>query len=202
MPFGSQTESQTDVLVFAVDVDAQDPLSLRAEVGDGSGMGRAIVAGDTLVAVTNMYLSTYDMSAPTKVVDRILLSNPLRADNYYLTDGSSKTILNVLDNDSRLTDYKITAIRRPNSLAPYVGSIAILPDQNLEYTAPSLNEYDYSWWDNFIYEVTTADGAKFETQVSLYGSRPYGEAAQGSAKYLFTRSRCSKQSNQFSIPRG
>ena len=83
-------------------------------------MGRAVVANDSLVVLTRMYLTTYAMNAPTQVLDRILLSSPLRTDNVYITDGAPKTIINVLENDSRLVDYKITAINRSKSAASVV----------------------------------------------------------------------------------
>jgi hypothetical protein len=180
-PNGSQEMPAKDIVVLAVDVDAVDPVSLRAEIGDGSGMGRAIVVGDTLVALTSMYLATYSMEAPTLVVDRILLSNPLRPDSVYITGGAQKTIINVLENDSRLTDYKITAIKRGVLNGLHLGTVEILPDQTLEYTIPA-SAGNESWWDNFTYEVTTVDGKKFETQVSLWVDRQnVVDVVQGSA---------------------
>ncbi len=180
-PIGSQDLPATDVIVLTVDVDAEDPLSLRALVGDGSGMGRAVVVGDALVALTNMYLSTYTMDEPTKVVDRILVSSPLRPDSVYFIDGARKTIINVLENDSRLVDYWISAIKRAEHNGNDQGTVEILPDQTLEYTRPTLLGDEQSWWDNFSYEVTTADGSKFETQVSVCGLRQYVNPVQGTA---------------------
>jgi Beta propeller domain/Dockerin type I domain len=165
-PAGLPNPAFSDVLVLSIDVEASDPITLRAEVGDGSGMGRAVVVGDTLVALTNMYLSTYATDDPTKVLDRILLSNPLNMDTYSIAPGTQKTILDVLANDSRLVDYKITSING----AILKGSVRILADQRLEYTNPtSISSSPYGWNDFFEYEVTTADGTKFKTNVSIYG---------------------------------
>ena len=165
-PTGLPNPAFSDVLVLSIDVEASDSITLRAEVGDGSGMGRAVIVGDTLVALTNMYLSTYAKEDPTKVLDRILLSNPLNGDNYSIAPDTQKTILDVLANDSRLVDLKITAIHG----AILKGSVRILADQRLEYTNPtSIGSISNGWNDFFEYEVTTADGAKFKSYVSIYG---------------------------------
>lgn len=161
-----------DVIVLAVDLEAEDPLSFRALVGDGSGLGRAAVSNQSLVVLTRLSLSTYAINAPTQVIDRVLLSNPLRPDSVYITDGAPTTIIPVLENDSRLVDYRITAIKRSGFQGTYQGTVRILEDQTLEYTRPTLRDSDHSWWENFIYEVTTAEGSKFETQVSLWGNNP------------------------------
>ena len=167
-PIGSQTQATSDVLVLSIDVDAAEPISLRAEVGDGSGMGRAVVVGDSLIALTNLYLSIYSTDDPTKVLDRFLLSNPLQMDYVNVVPGTQKTVIDVLANDSRLDDYKITAVKGEQ----LQGSVRILPDQRLEYTNPtSFDPNSNFWWDSFSYEVTTVDGAKFTTMVSIYGQR-------------------------------
>lgn len=178
-PIGSQTPATSDVLVLSIDVDAANPISFRAEVGDGSGLGRAVVVGDSLVALTNVYLSTYSKDDPTKVLDRFLLSNPLRMDYVSVVPGTQKTVIDVLGNDSRLVDYKITAV----SGEQLQGSVRILPDQRLEYTNPtSFDPNTNYWWDSFSYEVTTVDGAKFTTMVSIYGQRSGMDlASNGSA---------------------
>ncbi len=181
-PNGEQNRSMSDVIVLAVDLEADDPLSFRAVVGDGSGMGRAVVVGESLVALTRIFLSTYAINAPTNVVDRILLANPLRPDAIYFPDGAPKTIINVLENDFRLEDFKITAIRRGEVSGSHQGVVRILPDQTLEYTSPTLPQSEIAWWDNFYYEVTTDDGHKFETQVSVWGVRSnVSDPVQGSA---------------------
>ncbi len=173
-PAGLPNPAFADVLVLSIDVEATDPITLRAQVGDGSGLGRAVVVGDTLVALTNMYLSTYATDDPTNVLDRILLSSPLNGDNYTIAPGPQKTILDVLANDSHLADYKITAING----AALKGSVRILEDQRLEYTNPtSIGSTSNGWNDFFEYEVTTADGAKFKTYVSIYG-QPSGDEQQ------------------------
>ena len=165
----SENLPTSDVIVLSIDVASDDPLSFRALVGDGSGMGRAVVVDDSLVALTTMYLSTYAIDAPTQVVDRILLSNPLRPDTVYIDGGATKTIINVLENDSRLVDYKITAIKRDETNSGSLGTIKILPDQSLEYTSPASIGSESYWSENFIYEVTTTDGKKFETNLYVWG---------------------------------
>ena len=165
----SENMPTSDVIVLSIDVDSDDPLSFRALVGDGSGMGRAVVAGDSLVALTAMYLSTYSIDAPAQVVDRILLSNPLRPDTVFINGGATKTIINVLENDSRFVDYKITAIKRDETNSSNLGTMKILPDQTLEYTSPDSIGSETYWSENFTYEVTTTDGKKFETNLYLWG---------------------------------
>ncbi|MCY2982729.1 MAG: beta-propeller domain-containing protein [Planctomycetota bacterium] len=159
----------SDVIVLSIDVDADDPLSFLALVGDGSGMGRAVVVGDSLVALTTMYLSTYSIDAPTQVVDRILLSNPLRPDWVQINSAAKKTVIDVLENDSRLVDYKITAIKGDQTNSSNRGTMKILPDQTLEYTSPDSIESEPYWSENFTYEVTTTEGKKFETSLYLWG---------------------------------
>ncbi len=172
----------SDVVVLSIDLDAADPVAFRAEVGDGSGLGRAIVMGDTLIALSNLSMMTYSIQEPTQVLDRILLSNPLQPDYVYHTDGSAIAIFDVLANDSPSFEYTITAIKGN----PLRGSVRILPDQRLEYTDPAdLSKDEWNWWDSFSYEVTTTDGAKFETMVSVYGERHKGEVSQqGSATII------------------
>ncbi len=178
----SENMPTSDVIVLSIDVDADDPLSFRALVGDGSGMGRAVIAGDSLVALTAMYLSTYSIDAPTQVVDRILLSNPLRPDTVVINGGATKTIINVLENDSRFVDYKITEIKRNETTSSNLGTMKILPDQTLEYTSPDFSGSETYWSENFTYEVTTTDGKKFETNLYIWGmwNNPV-EPIQGSA---------------------
>jgi hypothetical protein len=138
----------SDIVVLSIDLDAADPVRYQAEAGDGSGLGRAIVMGDTLIAFSNLSMMTYSIQNPTQVLDRILLSNPLQPDYVYHTDGSAKAIFDVRANDSQSFEYTITAIKG-NQLR---GSVLILPDQRLEYTAPvDLRDDEMTWWDSFYY---------------------------------------------------
>lgn len=138
--------------------------------------------GDTLIALSNLSMMTYSIQEPTQVLDRILLSNPLQPDYVYHTDGSAIAIFDVLANDSPSFEYTITAIKGN----PLRGSVRILPDQRLEYTDPAdLSKDEWNWWDSFSYEVTTTDGGKFETMVSVFGQRLTGDVGQqGSATII------------------
>ncbi len=79
-----------------------------------------------------------------------------------------QTASDVLANDSHVVDYTITAIKG----SQLRGTVRILPDQRLEYTNPTdLKTDKLSWSDRFSYEVTTKDGAKFESMVWVYGQR-------------------------------
>ncbi len=156
------------VAVLSIDLDVDDPVALLAEVGDGSGMGRAVVVGDTLIALSNVSMTTYSLEKPTQILDRILVANPLQSDWVYHTDDSPKTLIDVLVNDSLSSEYTITAIKG----SQLRGTVRILPNQRLEYTNPAdLKSDELAWWDSFSYEVTTKDGAKFETMVSVNGQR-------------------------------
>ncbi len=161
-------QTTSDAAVLSIDLDADDPVTLLAEVGDGSGMGRAVVVGNTLIALSNMSMTTYSLERPTQVLDQILLSNPLQSDYVQIVVDSPKTIIDVLANDSQSSEYTITAIKG----SQLRGTVRILPDQKLEYTNPTdLKIDELNWWDTFTYEVTTKDGAKFESMVSVVGQR-------------------------------
>ncbi len=161
-------QATSKVVVLSIDLETDDPVEFLAELGDGSSLGRAIVVGDTIIAFSNLSLMTYSIEKPTQVLDRILLSNPLQPDFVYYTDDSAKTVFDVRVNDSQSFEYTITAIKG----GQLRGTVRILQDQRLEYTNPTdLKSDELNWLDSFSYEVTTKDGAKFETTVTVYGQR-------------------------------
>jgi hypothetical protein len=180
----------SDVVVLSIDLESDDPIAFLAEVGDGTGMGRAVVVDDTLMALSSSTLSTYSIKNPTEVLDRIFISSPLRPDYLNIEEGTNTTIIDVLANDS-LGSYTLTAIKGDQLR----GTVRILPDQTLEYTVPANlgsvaptapGTIGLSWRDSFSYEVTTVEGAKFETMVSVFRQRKTlgDDNQQGSAFVL------------------